>query len=161
MWTTGAETIFLIHFSFPAAPGFYWGWTPPPHPPVKVPVWFICLLQRLFSNSIHCDRGSLPASVHNRPKTAERRADPPRNRYWHGAAGSRAFHKRAGPAHFSGSYPGWFWGCHSLLQGIFPTQGSTHVSWISCISRLFLLPSSHQGIIIWQNTEYLLVVSVI
>ena len=26
-------------------------------------------------------------------------------------------------------------GCHSLLQGIFPTQGSTHISCFSCIGR--------------------------
>ena len=29
-------------------------------------------------------------------------------------------------------------GCHALLQGIFPTQGSTQVSYISCIGRQVL-----------------------
>ena len=29
-------------------------------------------------------------------------------------------------------------GCHFLLQGIFPTQGSTHISCISCIGRQVL-----------------------
>ena len=26
-------------------------------------------------------------------------------------------------------------GCHALLQGIFPNQGSTCVSWVSCMAR--------------------------
>ena len=29
-------------------------------------------------------------------------------------------------------------GCHFLLQGIFPTQGSNHVSYVSCIGRHIL-----------------------
>ena len=30
--------------------------------------------------------------------------------------------------------------CHSLLQGIFLTRGSTHVSCVSCIGRQILYP---------------------
>ena len=34
-----------------------------------------------------------------------------------------------------------YWnGFHALLQGIFPTQGSTHVSCVSCIAGGFFLP---------------------
>ena len=35
-------------------------------------------------------------------------------------------------------------GCHALLQGIFPNQGSTEVSYVSCIGRQSLL-LNHQG----------------
>ena len=35
-------------------------------------------------------------------------------------------------------------GCHALLQGIFPTQGSNRVPYISCIGRWILYHLSHQ-----------------
>ena len=36
-------------------------------------------------------------------------------------------------------------GCHFLLQGIFPTQGSNPHSWISCIGRKILYHLCHLG----------------
>ena len=33
-------------------------------------------------------------------------------------------------------------GCRALLQGIFPTQGSNQVSWVSCIARWFFTTSA-------------------
>ena len=36
-------------------------------------------------------------------------------------------------------------GCHALLQGIFPTQGSNRVSWVSCIGREILYHQGHLG----------------
>ena len=34
-------------------------------------------------------------------------------------------------------------GCRALLQGIFPTQGSNQVSWVSCIGRWILYHQCH------------------
>ena len=36
-------------------------------------------------------------------------------------------------------------GCHSLFQGIFPTQGRTCVSYISCIGRWVLYHFANKG----------------
>ena len=30
-------------------------------------------------------------------------------------------------------------GCHALLQGIFPTQGLNHISWVFCIAGGFFI----------------------
>ena len=34
-------------------------------------------------------------------------------------------------------------GCHFLLQGIFPTQGSTHTSYVSCTGSRFFTTDAH------------------
>ena len=44
---------------------------------------------------------------------------------------------------FSGKNTGV--GFHALLQGIFPTLGLTHISYISCIGRWVLYPWCHLG----------------
>ena len=33
-------------------------------------------------------------------------------------------------------------GCHALLQGIFPTQGLNHISWVFCIAGGFFTAES-------------------
>ena len=43
--------------------------------------------------------------------------------------------------------------CHVLLQGIFLTQGSTRISYVSCISRQVLYHLHHLGSPYWSSKE--------
>ena len=48
-------------------------------------------------------------------------------------------------------------GCHTLLQGIFPTRDQTPVSRITCIGRQVLYTSTtweaHTGYLEWSNSD--------
>ena len=48
-------------------------------------------------------------------------------------------------------------GCHALLQGIFPTQGLNHISWVFCIAGgFFTAESSGKPITLTYSSPFLI-----